>query len=205
MAKWKLFSVALILSVSLALTLCASVCVVNAAATIWTDKPNYSSFETVLIGGSGFDPYVDYDIPVIRPDGSIVRGDGSFTLGWDTVQADAYGEFTYAYMLDGVEGLYEVRVYPSPWSGSLDTTPLASTFFTDAPPAVNLDQLKNGRATAPVSPGDWVNGNLGSQQAHYVEGHSVAYRAVMTDLPTGTSITLTLGYDIKHSGRHALD
>jgi len=74
-----------------------------------------------------------------------------------------------------------------------------------APPAVNLDQLRNGRATAPVSPGDWSNGNLGSQQAHYVEGHSVAYRAVLTDLPTGTSITLTLGYDIKHSGRHALD
>jgi len=73
------------------------------------------------------------------------------------------------------------------------------------PPAVNLDQMRNGRATAPVSPGDWVNGNLGPQQAHYVENYSVPYRAVLTDLPTGTSITLTLGYDIKHSGRYALD
>ncbi|MDP2211745.1 MAG: SdrD B-like domain-containing protein [Candidatus Aquicultor sp.] len=74
-----------------------------------------------------------------------------------------------------------------------------------APPSANLDQLRNGSASSPVNPGTWVNGNLGAQTAHYAEGYSVPYRCVMKDLPTATPITITLGYDIKHSGKHALD
>jgi hypothetical protein len=74
-----------------------------------------------------------------------------------------------------------------------------------APPAVDLDQLRNGSAISPNEPPAWVNGNIGAQQGHYVEGYSIPYRAVMTNLPTATSITLTLGYDIKHSDRHAID
>lgn len=178
---------------------------VYATAVVWTDKADYWPWEIVTIYGSGFNPNVYYDIPVIRPDGSIVRGDGSLTLGWDTVQADLSGKFTYFYQLDGIVGLYEVRVYNSPWSGSLDQAPLATTTFTEAPPKANLDQVRNGPATAPVSPGDWVNGNAGPSNAHYIEGYSIPYRCVMTDLPTGTPITLTLGYDIKHGGKHALD
>ncbi len=74
------------------------------------------------------------------------------------------------------------------------------------PPAANLDQVRNGPISSPISPGDWVNGNLNPSQSHYIEGYSVPYRAVMTDLPTdGTIITLTIGYDIKHSNKHALD
>jgi hypothetical protein len=51
-----------------------------------------------------------------------------------------------------------------------------------------------------------VNGNVGASQAHLVEGYSIPYRAVLTDLPTdGTTITIVLGYDIKHSDKHAID
>jgi len=74
-----------------------------------------------------------------------------------------------------------------------------------APPAANLDQVRNGAAGSPVSPGNWVNGNAGPSQAHYVEGFSIPYRVVMTDLPLATPITLTMGFDIKHSNRHAVD
>ncbi|HMB69831.1 MAG TPA: hypothetical protein VKU85_10985, partial [bacterium] len=74
-----------------------------------------------------------------------------------------------------------------------------------AAPSVNLDQVRNGSAASPVDPGQWQNGNLNATQAHYVEGWSTSYRAIMTDLPVGQQITLTLAYDIKHSDTHALD
>jgi len=202
-AKTAKLLVGLMLATSL-LLLAYTMVSVYGTATIWTDKPGYSSGETVSIYGSGFTPNVYYDIPVIRPDGSIVHGDGSSTLGWDKVQASAYGRFIYYYKLDGIEGLYEVRVYNSPWSGSLDQTPLAATTFIDPPPKCNLDQIRNGAYDDPWDPAEWVNGNAGAKNAHYVEGYSIGYRLRMTDLPL-QSITLIMGYDIRHSSRNAID
>jgi len=72
-------------------------------------------------------------------------------------------------------------------------------------PSANLDQCANGDSASPTDPCVWQNGNLNSNQAHYVEGQSVPYRVIMETLPLATSITLTLGYDIKNSGAHALD
>jgi hypothetical protein len=87
----------------------------------------------------------------------------------------------------------------------LSTTILLAIPSVSAKSAANLDQLRNGRSTAPWNPPQWVNGNAGSLNAHYVEGYSIAYRCIMTDLPTGSPITITFGYDIKHSDRHAID
>jgi len=190
----------------LALLFTATPILVGQASTavIWTDKADYTPGETVTISGSGFNLNAYYDIPVIRPDGSIVLGDGSFTLGWDSTQADAYGNILYSYVLNGITGFYEVRVYLSPWSGDLTQIPIAATTFTDAP-AANLDQIRNGPADDPWDPAEWVNGNAGPQNAHYVEGYSVAYRCIMTDLPASTSVTLIIGFDVKHGGRHAID
>ena len=42
-------------------------------------------------------------------------------------------------------------------------------------------------------------------QAHLLEGYSIPYRAVLTSLPIGTTITLVLGYDIKNGGANAID
>jgi hypothetical protein len=78
-------------------------------------------------------------------------------------------------------------------------------------PSINLDQCRNGSASSPANclnlggASGWANGNAGSSQAHYVEGQSAPYRAVMENLPTGTPITLVLGYDVKHSDAHAID
>jgi hypothetical protein len=76
----------------------------------------------------------------------------------------------------------------------------------ELPPAGNLDQSHNGGvAAAPISPVEWVNGNANEQHSHYVEGESIPYRLVMTDLPPGSAIVVVLGYDTLHSSRHAID
>ncbi|MBK8923534.1 MAG: hypothetical protein IPM81_18880 [Saprospirales bacterium] len=75
-----------------------------------------------------------------------------------------------------------------------------------APPAADLDQYRNGPFDNPINIcTNWVNGNAGEQNSHYIEGWSIPYRCVMTNLPLNTSITLTLGYDIKNGGKHAID
>jgi hypothetical protein len=103
----------------------------QAAPTLTTDKYEYFSTETVTITGGGFAPNTLYDIPVIRPDGSIVIGDGSQTPGWDSVQSDGSGAFTYLYQLDGIPGTYEARAYPSSWDGDVSESPIATVTFTD--------------------------------------------------------------------------
>lgn len=71
--------------------------------------------------------------------------------------------------------------------------------------AADIDQTRNGTDTLPLSPAQWVNGNLNANGAHFSEGMSIPYRATLTLLPIGTTIYLTLGYDIKHSSKHAID
>jgi hypothetical protein len=79
-----------------------------------------------------------------------------------------------------------------------------------APPKISLEQCRNGSATAPndciVLGGGtgWVNGNAGASTAHFVEGHSIPYRSILSATPSGAN-TVTLGYDIKHSGANAID
>lgn len=69
---------------------------------------------------------------------------------------------------------------------------------------VNLDQIRNGSAASPVSPANWVNGNAGASNAHYVEGYSIAYRAVFTGLSLGPH-SFRFNYDITKSDKHAID
>jgi hypothetical protein len=99
--------------------------------TLTTDKPDYAPGETVAVTGTGFEPGVSYAIPVLRPDGSIVLGDGSFVAGWDTATADGTGTIGYSYQLNGIDGTYEVRAYPVDWTGDWAAAPLTSVTFTD--------------------------------------------------------------------------
>jgi hypothetical protein len=92
-----------------------------------TDKEDYGPEETVIITGTGFAPNAIYTIVVVRPDGSIVLGDGSFTPGSDKILTDATtGSFTYNYILDGILGTYKVKAVDS--EGNV----VATTSFTDA-------------------------------------------------------------------------
>lgn len=70
--------------------------------------------------------------------------------------------------------------------------------------AGNLDQIRNGSATSPNNPGNWVNGNANAVQAHYSEGWSIPYRMIITDLVNG-SHDLIIEWDTKDNGKHAID
>jgi len=92
---------------------------------ITTDKADYAPEETVTISGSNFPANTTLLIKVTRPDGSVVKGDGSFTPGSDEVTTDAEGKFTYFYKLDGIEGEYKVEVFQG-------EDILATTSFNDS-------------------------------------------------------------------------
>ncbi|MBI1781775.1 MAG: hypothetical protein HYR66_10455, partial [Sphingobacteriales bacterium] len=72
-------------------------------------------------------------------------------------------------------------------------------------PAVNLDQAGNGKYDAVQNPMQWQNGNLNPNQAHYIEHHSIPYRLIMTDMPVGTEVTLTMNFDFVNSKKYAID
>ena len=200
-----------------------------ATPTVTTDKADYHPEETVSIAGSGFTAGTAYDVPVIRPNGTIVKGDGSFTPGWDTVTTNGAGEFTYPYKLDGIQGTYYVRVYASPWSGNRSELPVASVTFEDS--QANLSQCTNGQVNtgalptleqcagangnghtavlngAQVSSGgfqNWVNGNANGSKAHWKEGDFISYRTEVDNATAGPH-TLVFSYDTVHGGGHGID
>jgi hypothetical protein len=72
------------------------------------------------------------------------------------------------------------------------------------PTKFNLDQVRNGRGSAPEDPAGWVNGNAGASNAHFVEGWSIPYRVNINDLALGAH-SLDIEWDIKHSGANAID
>ena len=146
-----------------------------AAPVLTTDKEDYYSNETVPVTGSGFAPNTSYDIPIIRPDGSIVVGDGSFIPGWDSITSDGAGGFLYLYQLDGIFGTYEVRAYVSPWSGDLAEIPVASMEFTDAD--INFQQCQNDDNNDEVQDACvWTNGGLNQNNSLYTEGSAPPQR-----------------------------
>src|SRR5436309_477790 len=54
--------------------------------------------------------------------------------------------------------------------------------------AANLDQIRNGAFDQRIDPPNWVNGNAGASNAHYLEGYSIGYRLVLTNLRSGTHV-----------------
>jgi hypothetical protein len=94
-----------------------------------SDKADYSPEETVQLSGAGYTSSCIVHVEVTRPDGSIVKGDGTFTPGVDAATTTSAGTFRDAYQLDGIKGLYRVRVL-----GAADVV-LASMSFTDGPPS----------------------------------------------------------------------
>src|SRR5215510_4907231 len=81
----------------------------------------------------------------------------------------------------------------------------ASTQKANAAPGINLNQARNGTDLLPVSPMNWVNGNVGSGQAHFIESMSASFQCVMTGLTPGVTGTLVIGYDIRNSSKNAFD
>ena len=95
---------------------------------------DYKPGHKVMISGDNFLPNESYLIVVRRPNGPVVKGDGS-SEGSDTITADKKGRFKYKYQLAGIydeydpEGVYTVEVFnSSDSSGEI----IASTTFTDS-------------------------------------------------------------------------
>jgi hypothetical protein len=174
------------------------------AAVVTTDKPDYSPAETVHVIGTGFAAATRYDVPVIRPDGSIVKGDGSFTPGWDNTLTDGLGNFTYLYQLDEVVGTYTVLVYPFPWSGDLTEVPVATTTFTDN---VQTDFRQCANHDPTLGDCHWIGSILNNNDSDYFEGMSVPQRILLdqVDATTGNVHTLTFEHDATKGGVHAYD
>ncbi len=70
--------------------------------------------------------------------------------------------------------------------------------------SADLWQARNGSASSPINPVDWVKGNLGSANSHYSEGHSIPYRLVLTRLAPGPH-NVVIAWDTRQSGTHAID
>jgi hypothetical protein len=75
--------------------------------------------------------------------------------------------------------------------------------------SVRLDQWADGPAPDANGTGKndevFVNGNLNPSKAHYNEGDSIPYRAVMDDLQTGHTYSITIQWDTVDSGAYAID
>ncbi|HVI47330.1 MAG TPA: hypothetical protein VM802_20800 [Chitinophaga sp.] len=99
------------------------------------------------------------------------------------------------------------RKMPPRFSERIALLMLLLTFvtFRTLGQSANLDQGANNQATAPTSPVDWVNGNLNMNAAHFLEGYSVPYRAVLKGLIVNQTYTLVIGCDITNGSKHALD
>ncbi|MDQ3049698.1 MAG: SprB repeat-containing protein [Bacteroidota bacterium] len=69
----------------------------------------------------------------------------------------------------------------------------------------DLDQGKNGSSANPLNPVVWTNQNLNANASHYVEGHVVPYRAILSGLDSGLCYCIQIEWDIRHSGVNALD
>src|SRR5678815_2880993 len=82
-----------------------------------------------------------------------------------------------------------------------------SLFFTPrwvVAASTDLFQARNGSPTSPTDPVDWVKGNVGSANSHYIEGYSIPYRIAMSGLGAG-SHRLIIEWDVTQSGKHAVD
>jgi cysteine-rich repeat protein len=167
---------------------------------VTTDNPDYSSWETVTITGSYFAANSYYDVPVMRPDGSYIKGDGSFQAGWDTVLTDGSGGFTYHYKLDGIQGVYWVAVYDWPWAkpGS-SQIPLATTSFRDAD--IHFTQCRN---KWPGPDCEWTTGAINTSNSTYLEGDSVPQR-LFHKVDDAGGHTMLLQYEFTKSDVYAYD
>src|SRR3954451_17598265 len=101
-------------------------CSTTGSETVSTDRSSYPNYDTVQVSGTGYAADCQVTVPVTRPDGSVVTGDGTETPGSDDVPTGADGTFSYAYRLAGIDGAYTVDVLAQ------DGSVLATTRFMDA-------------------------------------------------------------------------
>ncbi|HZY10938.1 MAG TPA: hypothetical protein VFF29_07265, partial [Bacteroidota bacterium] len=167
----------------------------QSTATVTTDKLDYMPGEHVIVSGSGWAPGETVSLlfeesPYIHPPQTL------YTV------ADGAGNISNSdYLIEDHDLGQTFTLTATGLSSGL----VAQTIFTDGNPAGNLDQARNGGVgDTPISPVDWVNGNAGEQNSHYIEGQSIPYRLRLTNLSIGSHY-VDIEWDISHSSRNAID
>ncbi|HKU99819.1 MAG TPA: hypothetical protein VJR58_31275, partial [Vineibacter sp.] len=186
--------------------------------TISTDRADYAPGDTVTVSLSGIKagstytfqiqdlpsaPGDDGDADVYKPFSVTDGGKGDLD---GKVNGQIVTTWTVPHNNDAVNATLQL-------TATGDDGSVASTIFTDAPPAstvsVRLDQWADGAAPDADGTGNnnevFVNGNLNQTKAHYNEGDAIPYRAVLDDLNTGTVYGLQIQWDTVDSGAYALD
>jgi hypothetical protein len=160
---------------------------------IWTDKSDYSPEETVLISGSGFNPFSTVNIQVTRPDGVDVCP-SEWRCGELPITDENGSFFNYQYILDGIEGTYIVDAN--------DGNNSAQTSFTDTRTTVSA--TLNGGSSVTVLPGASITAAVTGTLTSGDDWHSTGWRistttgsyyncADTTDYSSGThTVTFTI-------------
>jgi hypothetical protein len=190
-----------------------------------TNKSDYKPGSKVLITASDFssDATIQFEVLNLGDDGVQDTADDFSYKPWsvtDGLRGDsdsAAGTVGTTWIVPGT-ALNSTLLLTAREAGSdgvfgtVDDV-IATTTFTDAPPAssvsVRLDQWADGPAPDADGTGQdnevFVNGNLNQQKAHYNEGDSIPYRALLDDLNTNTTYGLKIQWDTVDSGAYAID
>ncbi|HKP88982.1 MAG TPA: SdrD B-like domain-containing protein [Thermoleophilaceae bacterium] len=163
---------AALLAVLAAMVLCAlapapsaasAACGATGSETVRTDRPSYPNRDLVHVTGSGYAPDCDVAVRIVRPDGSVVTGDGSETPGSDMVRTGADGALAYGYRLGTVDGTYWVYVV-DPDTNAI----LAMVTFEDAASVTSLNLNATGAENYVFTAGDQVDAaGAVSNSKHY--------------------------------------
>ena len=165
--------------------------------TIASDKADYAPGSTVNLTGDGWSGDTTVHITVNDTLGKTWKRDVDVTV-------------------DGAGNIWDSFVLPSTFVAQYDvlatglqTGRTATTTFTDA--SADIDQCANGQLRDPpescdaITPGNWVNGNLGSSKSHYFEGDSIPYRIKMDGLTLTPGHKIIFAWDVTKDSKHAID
>jgi hypothetical protein len=138
----------------------------------------------------------------------MVKGDGSFSPGWDIVQADSSGRLTCYYQLDGITGVYLVESTIQPGTlANLSKLPLAATSFMDAD--IDFSQCRNDLDDDNVVDHcEWSPGSINQINSKYAEGDAVPHRLfhrIIGDPANGSSHTMVFDYEFSKGDIYAYD
>ncbi|MDQ3933482.1 MAG: chitobiase/beta-hexosaminidase C-terminal domain-containing protein [Actinomycetota bacterium] len=180
----------------------AAACAATGDETVATDKPRYPEGDLVEVSGDGYAPGCEVIVRVVRPDGSIVTGDGTETVGSDLVTTAADGSLAYDYRLPyGITGTYRVYVV-HPESGDV----LAGVEFEDAAVMTSLSLAATGAQNYVFKAGDTINASGSVSNSRYYrftvlrpDGSIAAQQACTrtTSTTTGGSETVTNSYTVQ--------
>ena len=166
-------------------------------AAVATNQPDYAPGDTAHIFASSFQPGEAVQFQVLHNDGTPNTGNGH--LPWNVVDGSVDD-------LDGqLNGDVETTWYVDPDDSNLSSFNLtatgldshltATTTFTDV--GSTLSQFSNLPTT------NYQTGSLNGVNSAYVEGNSVPFRYLVSDLREGAAVVLDIIYQFQSSAAGA--